>query len=132
MQWFGRTSETFGFSAKMLIGGARPSRPRPFRSSTTAGRADLQPVRVHQDFYRLRARGERARPFTEQPAPDRRRRLPVHRERLYGHDYYGYGYPGHLSPSGWTGSVGLQIGGGLTRPGTPFTACIMAFRPSIR
>ena len=41
MQWFGRTNETLGFSAKMLIGGGDvPRRPKRLRWWTDRGRAD--------------------------------------------------------------------------------------------
>ena len=76
MQWFGRTSETFGFSGKMLIGGAKPSRPG-YPGLRNRGRASLQCPGA-PELLRLRTRGQRARPFVEKRAPDRRRRLPVH------------------------------------------------------
>jgi hypothetical protein len=113
MQWFGRSSQTFGYSARMLIGGgmAESTEGVPIVIDR-AGHVVTQAVRVHQDF------------FAFEPEVNGMVRFNRHLRltggagyRFTGH-YYGYGYyggspyPGHISPDGWTGTIGLQIGGG--------------------
>jgi hypothetical protein len=113
MQWFGRSSETLGYSAKMLIGGgeAETTEGIPVVVDPRSGRTVTQAVRVHQDFFvfepevngfvrfnrHLRLSGGAGYRFTG---------------HYYGYGYYGSPYPGHVSPDGWTATVGLQIGSG--------------------
>jgi hypothetical protein len=112
MQWFGRTSETFGYSAKMLIGGgtAESTEGVPVVVDR-AGHVVTQPVRVHQDF------------FVFEPEANAMVRFNRHLRltggvgyrftgHYYGYGYYGSPYPGHFSPDGVTGTISLQIGNG--------------------
>ena len=112
MQWFGRTSQTVGYSARMLFGGGTAESTENVQVVVDrAGHLATQAVRVHQDF------------FVFEPEVNGMLRFNRHMRltggvgyRFTGH-YYGYGdygspYPGHLSPDGWTGTIGLQIGGG--------------------
>ena len=80
LQWFGRTNETFGYSAKMLMGGGTSE-------STDVVRVEPRPCHepdgmVPAGFLRLRAGSERARPLHEEPPAQRRRRLPLYRLRV--------------------------------------------------
>ena len=89
MQWFGRTSETFGYSAKMLIGGGEAESTEGVPVVVDrAGHVVTQPVRVHQDF------------FVFEPEVNGIVRFNRHLRltggvgyRFTGH-YYGYGYYG--------------------------------------
>jgi hypothetical protein len=112
MQWFGRTSQTLGYSAKMLVGGgtAESTEGVPVVVDR-AGHVVTQPVRVHQDFIvfepevngmvrfnrHLRLTGGAGYRFTG---------------HYHGYGFYGSPYDGHISPDGWTGTIGLQIGSG--------------------
>lgn len=113
LQWFGRTNERFGCSAKMLLGGGTSE------SSATVqmldrGRMTSQRVRFRQDF------------FVAEPELDAIVRLTRHLRltagvgyRFTGSGWYGHhddyrsggGDPGRRL-GGAVGSVGLQIGGG--------------------
>ena len=112
MQWFGRTSETVGYSAKMLIGGGTAESTENVQVAVDrAGHLVTQAVRVHQDFFvfepevnamvrfnrHLRLTGGVGYRFTG---------------HYYGYGYYGSPYPGHFSPDGVTGTISLQIGNG--------------------
>jgi hypothetical protein len=113
MQWFGRTSETFGFSGKMLIGWGEAESTQAFQVVDNRGRTSLQTARVHQDFYvfepevnglvrlsrNVRLTGGAGYRFTG--------------NGWYNNYYYSYGYPNSLSPSGWTASVGVQFSSGF-------------------
>ena len=113
MQWFGRTSETFGFSGKMLIGWGEAESTEAFQVYDNRGRASLQTARVHQNFYvfepevnglvrlsrNVRLTGGAGYRFTGYG--------------WYNNYYYSYGYPNSLSPSGWTASVGVQFSSGF-------------------
>jgi hypothetical protein len=112
MQWFGRTNETFGYSAKMLIGGGTADSTSLVQAVDGHGHVTTQTVRFRQDF------------FAFEPEVTVLVRFAKH-ARLTGgvgyrftgngwyNNYYGYsyGYPGY-TPNGVTGSVGVQIGGG--------------------
>jgi hypothetical protein len=109
MQWFGRTSETVGFSGKMLIGWGEADTTEGFTVVDNRGRTSVQTARVHQDFYVF------------EPEVNGLVRLSRNVRltggagyRFTGHGYYDYyyGYPGNFSPSGWTASVGVQFGSG--------------------
>ena len=50
MQWFGRTSETFGYSAKMLVGAGNADSTQAVQVVDNRGRVSTQAVRVNQDF----------------------------------------------------------------------------------
>jgi len=112
MQWFGRSSQTLGYSAKMLIGGGEAESTEGVPVVVDrAGHVVTQPVRVHQDF------------FVFEPEVNGSVRFNRHLSltggvgyrftgHYYGYGYYGSPYPGHLSPDGWTGTIGLQIGTG--------------------
>jgi len=113
MQWFGRASQVVGYSAKMLIGGGQAESTEGVPVVIDPrGHTATQLVRVHQDF------------FVFEPEVNGSVRFNRHLSltggvgyRFTGH-YYGYGYyggspyPGHISPDGWTGTIGLQIGSG--------------------
>ena len=110
MQWFGRTSQTVGYSAKMLFGGGTAESTENVAVVVDrAGHIATQAVRVHQDF------------FVFEPEVNGMLRFNRHVRltggvgyRFTGHyyGYYGSPYPGHLSPDGWTGTIGVQIGSG--------------------
>jgi len=75
------------------------------------GRTTIQPARVHQDFYVFEPEVNGLVRFSGNL------RLAVGAGyRFTGngwyHNNYYYGYPSNTSPSGWTASVGMQIGGG--------------------
>jgi hypothetical protein len=111
MQWFGRPTETLAFSGKMLMGFGSAETTEAFQVVDNRGRTSLQPARVHQDFYVLEPEVNGLIRFS------RNLRLAIGAgyrftgNGWYHNDYY-YGYPANTSPSGWTASVGLQIGGG--------------------
>ena len=71
----------------------------------------MQPTRVHQDFYVFEPEVNGLVRFSKNA-----RLTGGVGYRFTGNgwynNYYYYGYPGHNSPSGWTGSFGVQIGGG--------------------
>lgn len=110
LQWFGRTGERFGFSAKTLLGGGTSE------SSSTVqvldrGRVTSQRLRLRQDF------------FVAEPEVDARVRLTKHLRLTVGAGYRftGSGWrghrdffdgPGRTGLNGAVGSVGLHIGGG--------------------
>jgi hypothetical protein len=112
MQWFGRTSQTVGYSAKMLFGGGTAESTENVQVVVDrAGHIATQAVRVHQDF------------FVFEPEVNAMVRFNRHVRltggvgyrftgHYYGYGYYGSSYPGHLSPDGWTGTIGVQIGSG--------------------
>jgi len=112
MQWFGRTSETVGYSAKMLFGGGSAESTESVQVVVDhAGHIATQAVRVHQDF------------FVFEPEVNAMLRFNRHVRltggvgyrftgHYYGYGYYGSPYPGHISPDGWTGTIGVQIGSG--------------------
>jgi len=109
MQWFGRTSETVGFSGNMLVGWGEADTTESFPVVDNRGRTTIQAARVHQDFYVF------------EPEVNGLVRLSRNVRltggagyRFTGHGYYDYyyGYPGNFSPSGWTASVGVQFGSG--------------------
>lgn len=110
MQWFGRTNETFGYSARMLVGGGVAESTENVQVVDGRGRVSLQPVRTHQDF------------FVFEPEVNGLVRFSRHLRLAGGagyrftgngwYDHYHYDYPGHVNPSGWTATIGLQIGSG--------------------
>ena len=111
MQWFGRPTETLAFSGKMLIGAGSAETTEAFQVVDNRGRTTIQPARVHQDFYVFEPEVNGLVRFS------RNLRLAVGAGyRFTGngwyHNNYYYGYPANTSPSGWTASVGMQIGGG--------------------
>ena len=110
LQWFGRTNERFGFSAKTLIGGGTSE------SSSTVqvldrGHLTSEPLRFRQDF------------FVAEPEVDALVRLTRHLRLTVGAGYRftGSGWRGRddffdggarNALDGAVGSIGLQIGGG--------------------
>jgi hypothetical protein len=111
LQWFGRPTETLAFSAKMLTGWGEAETTEAFQVVDNRGRATVQAARVHQDFYVFEPEVNGLVRFS------RNLRLAVGAGyRFTGngwyHNNYYYGYPSNTSPSGWTASVGMQIGGG--------------------
>jgi hypothetical protein len=111
LQWFGRPTETLAFSAKMLTGWGEAETTEAFQVVDNRGRATVQAARVHQDFYVFEPEVNGLVRFS------RNLRLAVGAGyRFTGngwyHNNYYYGYPANTSPSGWTASVGMQIGGG--------------------
>ena len=111
MQWFGRPTETLAFSGKMLMGWGSAETTEAFQVVDNRGRTTIQPARVHQDFYVFEPEVNGLVRFS------RNLRLAVGAGyRFTGngwyHNNYYYGYPSNTSPSGWTASVGMQIGGG--------------------
>jgi len=113
MQWFGRTSETFGFSGKMLIGWGEAESTEAFQVFDSHGHSSLQAARVHQNFYvfepevnglvrlsrNVRLTGGAGYRFTG--------------NGWYNNYYYSPGYPNSMSPSGWPASVSIQFGSGF-------------------
>src|SRR5215471_9632517 len=51
LQWFGRTSETVGFSGKILTGWGSAESLQAYQVVDPRGRASLQTARIHEDFY---------------------------------------------------------------------------------
>jgi hypothetical protein len=110
MQWFGRTNETFGYSARMLMGGGTAESTEAIQVFDNHGHASVQAARVHQDF------------FVFEPEVNGLIRFSEHLRLTGGagyrftgngwYDHYYYDYPGHVSPSGWTATVGIQFGSG--------------------
>ena len=110
VQWFGRTSERFGFSAKTLIGGGR-SESSDTVQLMQGGHMVSERLRFRQDF------------FVAEPEVDALVRLTKHLRLTVGagyrftgsawggHDNFFDG-PGRTGLNGAVGSVGLQIGGG--------------------
>jgi hypothetical protein len=110
LQWFGRTNERFGFSAKTLIGGGTSE------SSSTVqvldrGHVTSESLRFRQDF------------FVAEPEVDALVRLTTHLRLTVGAGYRftGSGRRGRAdffdggarnALNGAVGSIGLQIGGG--------------------
>jgi hypothetical protein len=110
LQWFGRTNERFGFSAKTLLGGGRSE------SSSTVqvidrGRLVSERFRASRDF------------FVAEPEVDALVRLTKHLRLTAGAGYRFTGsgrrgrddfFDGHgrTGLNGAVGSIGLQIGGG--------------------
>jgi hypothetical protein len=111
MQWFGRTNEPFGYSARMLVGAGTADSTQTVQLMDR-GRGTTQALRVKQDFVVFEPEVNALMRFSKQL------RLTVGAGyRFTGngwYDRYGYndGYPGRVNPSGATGSIGLQIGGG--------------------
>jgi hypothetical protein len=108
MQWFGRTSEPFGYSAKLLVGGGTADSTENVQV-VDRGRVTTQAIRVRQDFVVF------------EPEVSALVRINRHLRltagvgyRFTGSGWYDHGYsaPGRLNPSGATGSIGLQIGSG--------------------
>jgi hypothetical protein len=109
-QWFGRTSETFGFSGKMLMGWGEAETTEVFSVLDNHGHANVQAARVHQDFYVFEPEVNGLIRFSEHV-----RLTGGAGYRFTGNGYYPYYYygsPGNFSPSGWTASVGIQFGTG--------------------
>lgn len=110
LQWFARTNERFGFSAKTLIGGGTSDSFSTIQVMDR-GRLMSQRMRLRQDF------------FVAEPGVDALVRLTKHLRlamgagyrftgtRWHGHDSFFDGRAG-TGLDGAVGSVGLQIGGG--------------------
>ena len=108
LQWLGGGNDTFGFSAKTLLGGGRAE------SSGTVqvldrGRLISQPFRTQQRF------------FVAEPELDALVRITGHLRLAVGAGYRFTGSARHgrdgfdtgtIRPNGASGSIGLQIGGG--------------------
>jgi hypothetical protein len=110
MQWFGRTNETLGYSAKMLMGGGTADTTESVQVMDSHGHVTVQSARVHQDFYVFEPEVTALVRFSKNA-----RLTGGAGYRFTGngwYDHYYYDYPGHSSPSGWTASVGIQIGSG--------------------
>ena len=110
MQWFGRTNETFGYGAKMLMGWGTSTSSDTVQVMS-GGKVTNQVVRFRQDFGVFEPEVNALVRFSKHL------RLTAgagYRFTGSGHyGYYDYGYPDtHRSPSGAVGSIGLQIGGG--------------------
>lgn len=109
LQWFGRTSERFGFSAKTLVGGGT-SESSGTVQIMQGGRMVSERMRSRQDF------------FVAEPEVDALLRLTKHLRVTVGAGYrftgsaHGrddfYRSPGPSGLNGAVGSIGLQIGGG--------------------
>ena len=111
LQWFGRTNETFGYSAKMLMGGGTSESTDVVRV-VDHGRVTSQPVQYRQDFYVFEPEVTALVRVTKNLRLTAGGGYRFTGSGWYDHyDYYPSG-PGHSGPSGWVGSVGLQIGGG--------------------
>jgi hypothetical protein len=107
LQWFGRTSETVGFSGKILTGWGSAESLQSYQVVDPRGRVSLQSARIHEDFYVFEPEVDALVRFS-----DHVRLTGGAGYRFTGHGYYDYyyGYPGQNSPSGWTASVGVQFG----------------------
>jgi hypothetical protein len=108
MQWFGRTNETFGYSAKMLVGAGTADSSENVQV-LDRGRVTTQAIRVRQDFAVF------------EPDVNALVRVSRHLRITAGAGYrftgsgwhdHGFSSQGRLNPSGAVGSIGLQIGGG--------------------
>jgi hypothetical protein len=110
MQWFGRASDTFGYSARMLIGGGT-SESNGTVQVVDRGRTSLQTVHYHQDFLVFEPEVNALVTFSKNLRLSAGVGYRFTGNGWYGPYYYDYGYPGH-GPSGVTASIGLHIGGG--------------------
>jgi len=108
VQWLAGGDDTFGFGAKMLLGGGR-TEWSGVAQFIDRGRIVSQPFRTSQGFY------------VAEPGLDARVRLAPHVRLTLGAGYRFTGYdrhdafvevPGRVRLSGAVGSIGLQIGGG--------------------
>ena len=109
LQWFGRGSERFGFSAKTLLGGGR-SESMSTRQILDRGRLVSERFRFGQNF------------FVAEPEVDALVRLTRHLRLTAGAGYRFTGsargrdgFPdsrGRTGLNGAVGSIGLHIGGG--------------------
>jgi hypothetical protein len=110
MQWFGRTNETFGYSAKMLVGAGTAKSTETIQFVDNRGHVIPQATVVHQDFAVFEPEVTGLVRFSEHV-----RLTGGAGYRFTGNGWYNHGYddyPGHNSPSGWTASVGIQFGSG--------------------
>jgi hypothetical protein len=111
LQWFGRTNETFGYGAKMLMGGGTSESTDVVRM-VDRGRVSNQTVQYRQDFYVLEPEVTALVRVTKNLRLSAGAGYRFTGSGWYDHyDYYPSG-PGHSGSSGWVGSIGLQIGGG--------------------
>lgn len=110
MQWFGRSSDTFGYSAKMLLGGGTAESTENLQVLVDrAGHMATQPVRFRQDFVVFEPE------VTALVRFNRHLRLTAgvgYRFTGSGWRDRGFGDPGRINPDGATGTIGLQIGSG--------------------
>jgi hypothetical protein len=111
MQWFGRANETFGYSAKMLTGWGTAESTEAYQVVDPHGHVSVQSTRVHQDFYVFEPEVTALVRFSKNARLTGGAGYRFTGNGWYNH-YYAYGSPGYNSPSGWTASVGVQIGGG--------------------
>jgi hypothetical protein len=108
MQWLARTNEPFGYSAKFLVGGGTAESTDTVQLMDR-GRPISQSIRVRQDFVVFEPEVNALVNFSSH----------VRLTAGVGYRFTGsgwrdrsIGFPGRLDPSGATGSIGLQIGGG--------------------
>jgi hypothetical protein len=108
LQWLGGGNETFGFGAKLLLGGGR-TEWSGVDQFVDRGRLVSQPFRAGENFY------------AAEPELDARVRIAPHVRLVVGAGYRFTGYdrrnafvnvPGRPRLDGAVGSVSLQIGGG--------------------
>lgn len=111
LQWFGRTNETLGFSGKMLMGWGEAESNQAVQVYDSRGRATVQTAHVHQDFYVFEPEVNGLVRFSKNARLTAGAGYRFTGNNWYNNYYY-YGYPGHISPSGWTVSLGVQIGSG--------------------
>jgi hypothetical protein len=111
MQWFGRTNETFGYSAKMLMGGGTSESTQTIQYVDAHGHVIPQATRVHQDFFVFEPEVTGLVRFSEHVRLTGGAGYRFTGNGWYNH-YHNDSYPGYNNPSGWTASVGIQFGSG--------------------
>jgi hypothetical protein len=109
MQWFGRGSDTFGYSAKMLVGGGTAGSTENVPVQIDRTHVATQPIRIRQDFAVFEPE------VTALVRFNRHLRLTAgvgYRFTGSGWHDHGFSAPGRVNPDGVTGSIGLQISSG--------------------
>jgi hypothetical protein len=110
MQWFGRSNDTFGYSAKMLVGAGTADTTENVQVIVDrAGHTATQPIRMRQDFAVFEPE------ITGLVRFNRHLRLTAGvGYRFTGSDWRNRGVDGfgRINPDGVTGTVGLQISSG--------------------
>jgi hypothetical protein len=111
MQWFAKTNDVFGFSARMLIGGGTSESVGTVQVVDPRGRPTFQTVQYHQDFIAFEPEMNLVVTLSKNVRISGGVGYRFTGNGWYGPYYYSSGYPGN-GPSGVTGSIGLHIVGG--------------------
>jgi len=107
MQWFGRGSDTFGYSAKMLVGGGTADNTENVQVQVDRTHTIAESIRVRQNFAVFEPEVTAVVRF------NRHLRLTAGvGYRFTGSRDRGFGDPGLVNPDGATGTIGLQISSG--------------------